>query len=553
MLTKWWKEAVVYQIYPKSFKDSNGDGFGDLNGITEKLDYIKDLGADVIWLCPINCSPMLDHGYDISDYYHIDPIFGSDDDYIRLIREAKSKGIKVLMDLVVNHCSDKHAWFQDVLDNEDSPYKDYFLIEKTDDGSAPNNLRCYTGGPAWTKISGGRWYFHSFAKEQPDLNWENPRLRDDILNMMKYWLGLGVAGFRIDAIGNLKKNKAVFEHGTLEPDGPDGMRNVQEYILMQPGIEQFFAQMKEKVFTPFDAMTVAELSVPYDRLSEFAGENGYFSMVFDFSYTDIDVERRDGYEWKRRWNMGELKEKLLQSQMQLQKYGWGSPYLENHDQPRSVSKYIPRKDMSDTSKKALAMLYFMLRGTPYIYQGQEIGMENCPFGSIDNYRDPVAIERYQDCGNDEEKKMAVLDYLEKRGRDHSRTPMQWDDTDYSGFSEVRPWIMVNPDHKVINVRKELGDDESVLSFYKTMIKLRQKSEYSRILTYGDFQKAEESEDCVIAYFRKLDDRRMLIAVNLSDQEQKMEKIDLSDAKIVLNNYASCGNRLKPYQAILAEY
>ena len=314
MAGKWWQKAIVYQVYPKSFQDTNGDGIGDLQGIIRRLDYLQDLGVNMLWLCPINVSPMCDNGYDIEDYYHIDPSFGTDEDFEALIREAGSRQMKVIMDLVVNHCSYRHKWFQDVLRNPASPYASYFIIREGFGGKEPNNLRCYPGGSAWERIgNSNRFYFHSFAKEQPDLDWENAALRDEICTMMNYWQDKGVAGFRVDAIGNLKKSDQALSRTRFEPDGEDGLTSLAPYVLMQDGIQDYLKEMRDRVFKPHDSFTVAEVSVPEHKLLEFIGPDGYFSTVFDFSYTDIDVEERGGATWKRPWTFREMKEKIILS------------------------------------------------------------------------------------------------------------------------------------------------------------------------------------------------------------------------------------------------
>ncbi|MDE6055101.1 MAG: hypothetical protein K2G55_15395 [Lachnospiraceae bacterium] len=374
MKKKWWQESIVYQIYPKSFQDTNGDGIGDIQGIIRHLDYLNNLGINMIWLCPINVSPMKDTGYDIADYYKVDPSLGTNEDLEELVRCADGYGIKIIMDLVVNHCSDQHRWFKKAIENPDSKYASYFIIEETD-GSVPNNIRCYNGTSAWERIGdSNRYYYHAFAKEQPDLNWENPSVRKEIIDMMKFWQKKGIAGFRIDAIGNLKKSKEVFERKMYAPDGNDGLVSQEAFILMQDGIDEYLKELQDEVFDQYDMFTVAEVNVPEVKMPDFMGEDGFFSTVFDFTYTDLDIEKISGVEWKREWTIKEFKENIFQSQNAIQKCGWGSPYLENHDQPRSVNKYIPKEDLGYESKTALATLYFFLRGTPFIYQGQELGM-----------------------------------------------------------------------------------------------------------------------------------------------------------------------------------
>lgn len=550
MKEKWWKKSVIYQIYPKSFKDSNGDGIGDLNGIIEKIDYLADLGIDVIWLCPINVSPMMDNGYDIADYYNVDPIFGTNEDFERLIACAKERGIKILMDLVVNHCSNQHKWFQEAVKNPESEYADYFLIEETS-GKEPNNIRCYNGTSAWERIDeSNRFYFHSFSKEQPDLNWANPNVRQEIIRMMKFWQKKGIAGFRIDAIGNIKKTKEALAQTILPTDGTDGMVSVDKYVLMQDGIEAYLAELRDEVFERYDMFTVAEVSVPEGKMEEFVGEHGFFSTVFDFSYTDMDVEKSNGKEWKKKFTIREMREKIFASQNMIEKYGWGSPYLENHDQPRSVNKYIPKESIGYESKTALGALYFFLRGTPFIYQGQELGMENYPFSDISQIRDPFAVQRYEQSVKNGENPQKDMEYFRARGRDNSRTPMQWDESIYAGFSEEEPWIAVNPDYETINAKTERQNDKSVYHFYKKMIALRKQSEYSDVLTYGDFSPIESDEDALIGYYRSNGEKRVAVLVNFGEGEAAIPK-QLANGKRILDNQDRWNTeRLLPYQAVL---
>lgn len=548
MKEKWWQKSVVYQIYPKSFQDTNGDGIGDIQGIIRHLDYLNNLGVNMIWLCPINVSPMKDNGYDIADYYKVDPSFGTNEDLEELVRCANGYGMKIIMDLVVNHCSDQHKWFREAVEKPDSKYASYFIIEETD-GNEPNNIRSYNGTSAWERIGdSNRFYFHAFAKEQPDLNWENKSLREEIIHMMEFWQKKGIAGFRIDAIGNLKKSKATFERKIFEPDGNDGMVSVEPFILMQDGIEEYLKELRDEVFDKYDMFTVAEVNVPENKMPEFIGENGLFSTVFDFSYTDLDMEKIGGKEWKRNWTVKELKEKIFHSQNMIQKCGWGSPYLENHDQPRSVNKYIPEKDLGYESKTALATLYFFLRGTPFIYQGQELGMENYPFKCIEEMRDQYAVDRYvqaEKCGEDAQK---VFDYLRARGRDNARTPMQWNTDPYAGFSTVMPWIDVNPNYVSIN-SQQLKEPKSVFGYYKEMIRLRSNSEYAKTLTYGDFRSIVTEEDNFICYSRYDERYEITILINFG-----ADMISLPDGlkagKVLLNNRMERDGTLHSYQAIV---
>ncbi len=548
----WWKEAVVYQIYPKSFQDSNGDGIGDLRGIINRLAYIKELGVNVIWLCPVYMSPMDDGGYDISDYYHIHPMFGTDADMDELIEKAGEMGIKILMDLVVNHTSDEHEWFQEALQNPKSKYVDYYIFKETKDGNPPNNWRSYFGGPAWERVEGtNRFYLHAFSRKQPDLNWENRELREEIYRMVNYWLDKGLGGFRIDAICNIKKR---MEYGFFQSDGEDGLRYIGDFILNQPGIEEFLYELNERTFRPHNSMTVAEANVPEELLEQFIGEKGFFTMVFDFSYADIDVP--DTGEWfrPRHFTVSELRKNIFNSQKMVQEKGWGAVYLENHDQNRSVNKYLPKEDIHYYSKTMLGSLFFFLRGTPFIYQGQEIGMENMTLESIADYDDIATHGQYEralKAGIREEEAFAIV---AKRSRDNNRTPMQWDEGKNAGFSDAEStWMKVNPDYKRISVARQEKDEESVLNFYRKLAGLRRGGKYASVMTYGVFLPYEVEEASVIAWQRIADTERLLVIHNFQNREGVVKIPEGYDEKVIGNyksEYFNTGSyRLKPYECI----
>ena len=551
----WWKHAVVYQIYPKSFQDSNGDGIGDLKGIISRLDYLKRLGVNVLWLCPVYQSPMDDGGYDISDYYHIHPMFGDDADMDELIRKADGMGIKILMDLVVNHTSDEHEWFQQALKDPDSKYADYYIFKETADGNPPNNWRSYFGEPAWTRVEGtNRFYLHEFSRKQPDLNWENEALREEIYRMVNYWLDKGLAGFRIDAIGNIKKR---LEYETFQPDGEDGLRYIGDWVLNQPGIEVFLRELNERTFRPHNSMTVAEANVPEELLNLFIGEEGFFSMVFDFSYTDIDVPATGEWFRPRDFTVEELRKAIFSSQRMVQEKGWGALYLENHDQNRSVNKYIPEEEIGYHSKTMLASLFFFLRGTPFIYQGQEIGMENIRMASIDDYDDIATRGQYARAMNAGLDKETAFDIVAKRSRDNSRTPMQWDSGKNAGFSSAdRTWIRVNPNYKSINAADQEHPD-SVLSFYRELIRLRKDSKYSDIIISGEFLPYESEDPCVIAYQRSTAHERLLVIHNFQNRQSAI-RLPKGHLKTVTGNFPDNHTqkdapqrlyRLLPYECI----
>lgn len=549
---EWWKGAVVYQIYPKSFQDVNGDGIGDIRGIIKRLDYIKELGANVIWLCPVYKSPMMDNGYDIADYYHVDPMFGTDEDLEELLRIAEEKDIKILMDLVVNHTSCQHEWFQKALENPDGKYGKYYIFRKGSNGGPPDNLRSYFGGSAWEPVGkDDLYYFHCFAKEQPDLNWENQELRQEIYLMINYWLDKGIKGFRIDAIGNIKKN---FAKDYYQPDGADGMCYAGHWTQNQPGIETLLKEMDDCTFRPHNSMTVAEVSVPEERLGEFIGKDGFFRMVFDFSYADIDVP--DSAEWYKPtgWTIADLREKIFHSQYVTQEAGWGCTYLENHDQPRSVNKYIREGDINYHSKTMLAMLFLCLRGTPFIYQGQEIGMSNIRMDSVEDYNDIATIDQYQRALKDGVSEEEAWSAMYRRSRDNSRTPMQWNSEKNAGFSDAdKTWLKVNPNYRWLNVEAEKKEAVSVLNFYKALIRLRRDSQYSDLFINGDFKPHEEDSPFIIAYERNIGSESMVAYFNFQNKEEAVS-VPFGYSEKIIGNYtdfsASQGPYcLRPYECI----
>lgn len=550
---QWWKEAVVYQIYPKSFMDSDGDGVGDIRGIIDKLDYIEELGVNVIWICPVYKSPMDDNGYDIADYYHVDPLFGKDEDLEELIEKASERDIWILMDLVVNHTSDEHEWFQKALTNPQGEYADYYVIKETEDGNPPNNWRSYFGGPAWEQIEGtNKYYLHAFGKKQPDLNWENEKVREEIYQMVNYWLDKGLGGFRIDAIGNIKKN---LEFGTFRPDGEDGLCYIGDWILNQPGIEVFLNELKERTFLPHNSMTVAEANVPDELLGQFIGENGFFSMIFDFSYTDIDVPATGEWFKPYPWTVEELKEHIFHSQIETLKRGWGAVYLENHDQCRSINKYIPEKEINFYSKTMLASLFLGLRGTPFIYQGEEIGMENIKMDSLADYDDIATYSHYQRAIQSGMEKERAFDLVSRRSRDNSRTPMQWNSGEQAGFTTAaKAWLKVNPNKEFINVEEEKDREASVLHFYQKMIHLRREGENSDLLIYGDFRPYETKDSKVIAYERVLGEKRLLAIHNFQNRESRVMLAGEVQERII-GNYKDLqmnGNYciIRPYECLI---
>lgn len=556
MKNEWWKESVVYQIYPKSFQDSNGDGIGDLKGIQSRLPYLSELGIDVIWLSPIYRSPMIDGGYDISDYQSIDPMFGTMKDMDDLIQEANKYGIKILMDFVANHTSDQHQWFQEALNNPESKYRDYYIFKEGLDGKAPNNWRSYFGDSAWTAVPNeeNMFYLHAFAPEQPDLNWENPAVRAEMIAMLNWWLEKGLGGFRIDAILNLKKS---FAYGQFEPDGEDGLAWIGRWILDQPGIELWLKELDEKAFKKHNCLTVAEADVPLERLEEYIGRDGVFRMVFDFTYTDIDVPQTGEWFKQSGWTVKELKEAIFSDELETQEIGWGAKYLENHDQPRSINKYIPKEDISDRSKKMLATLFMMLHGTPFIYQGQELGMENTLMDSMEDYDDIATHDQYQRALLSGMEEAEAFNHMFQRSRDNSRTPMQWSDEQNAGFSEAeKPWMKINPNYVELNAKEAIQNPSSVLNYYRQLIDLRKNSGYKNVIVYGEFLPLE-TQEAVIGYKRVLDTEELIILNNFSNKETVVD-LSMEKGKLLLANCdVSINNNtvtLAPYASVvLANY
>lgn len=554
---EWWKESVVYQIYPRSFRDANQDGVGDLLGIQERLPYLKQLGVDVLWLSPVYKSPMVDGGYDIADYQDIDPMFGTMADMDRLIEAADQQGMKLLMDLVVNHTSDQHDWFQQALADPQSKYRDWYIFREGVAGQPPNNWRSYFGGSVWTAVPGeeNMFYFHCFAPQQPDLNWENPDVREAIIEMINWWLDKGLGGFRIDAILNLKK---TIQYGEFPPDGEDGLCWVGRYILNQPGILDWLQELDRRTFRAHQSFTVAEADVPFADLPQYIGEDGVFRMVFDFSYTDIDVPETGEWHQQSGWQVADLREAIFANELMTQKVGWGAKYLENHDQPRSINKYIPAADISDTSKKMLATLFMMLHGTPFIYQGQELGMENIMMDSLADYDDLATLDQYQRAvlsGISEEE---AFYGLFKRSRDNSRTPMQWDDSPQAGFTEAATsWMKVNPNYPAINVAVEEQDPASVFHYYRALIALRRDPRYREVTIYGTFVPVVDNPETIL-YERVLGAQKLLVAVNFSNRPQAIT-IPPGYQKILLDNYpvtesleavAGGSYQLRPYESFV---
>ena len=553
MERKWWQDKVAYQIYPKSFYDTNGDGIGDLPGIIEKLDYLKDLGVDIIWLSPCYRSPLADQGYDISDYYDIDPRFGTMEDMDRLIAEAKKRGMYILMDLVVNHCSDEHEWFKKACQDPDGKYGNFFYLRDKKEDELPTNWRSYFGGPVWEDLPGtNKQYLHVFHKKQPDLNWENPELREEVYKNINWWLDKGLGGFRIDAIINIKKALPMHNY---EPDREDGLCYIGKMLEEATGIGEFLGEMRDRTFKPHDAFSVGEVfNAKDEELPDFIGDNGYFSSMFDFNETIFGGSEKGWYDCKE-ITPDDYKRCCFETQAKMGNFGFVSNIIENHDEPRGVSHYIPEGDCCNTSKKMLAALNFMLRGLPFIYQGQELGMENVPFKSIDEVDDISTLDEYKVALDAGLAPDAALKAVARRSRDNARTPMQWSDGKNAGFTTGTPWLRVNPNYTAINVEKEAQDPDSVLNFYKKLIALRKDPDYKETVVYGALEPFMEERHNLMAYYRKWD-KTLLVVGNYQWDEQEIE-LPGACKKVLINNYPDVvidGNKIKlhGYQVLVLE-
>lgn len=553
-MKKWWHDKVAYQIYPKSFYDTNGDGIGDLKGIINKLDYLKELGIDIIWLSPIYCSPMVDQGYDISDYYNIDPSFGTMDDMETLLKETKKRNMYVIMDLVVNHCSDKHEWFRKALEDPDGEYGEYFYIREGKGNKPPCNWRSYFGGSVWERIPNtNKYYFHAFAKEQPDLNWENPKVKEEIYKMINWWLDKGLAGFRIDAIINIKKDLSFQD---FEADGDDGLCDMSKMLEKVIGIGDMLKELKEETFDKYDAFTVGEVfNAKEGELYKFIGKDGYFSSIFDFDMEVLGQEQSNRWYLNKDFTTNQLRDVIFKSQIEALGIGFKANIIENHDEPRGVSRYIMDGECNDISKKALAIIEVMRRGIPFIYQGQEIGMTNNKVDCINKFNDISTIENYDRAIKEGFSKEEALRLVNKFSRDNARTPFQWDNSINAGFTKGTPWLQVNENYKEINAKLQIDDKDSVLSFYKKLINLRKSNEYKEVVVYGEFIPDLEAYDNVIAFYRKGANKCLMVIINYQNKEQI---INFNKTyKILINNYKDLkfvNNELmlKPYQGIIIE-
>ena len=546
----WWKESVVYQIYPRSFKDSNGDGIGDINGITSKLDYLKELGIDVIWLSPVYKSPNDDNGYDISDYRDIMDEFGTMEDFDKLLNEAHKRNIKILMDLVVNHTSDEHKWFVESRKSRDNKYRDYYIWREGKDGKEPNNWGSIFGGSAWQYDENtNMYYLHLFSKKQPDLNWENETVRNEIYDMMKWWLDKGIDGFRMDVISMISKDQKF-------PDGKNG--DFGPYSIHGPRVHEFLKEMNKEVLSKYDIMTVGETAgVTIDEAKKYAGfDSNELNMVFQFEHMDLDNNK--DYKWNDEpVKLTKLKEVMGKWQTELEGEAWNSLFWNNHDQPRVVSRFGNDSDeYREVSAKMLGTCLHMMKGTPYIYQGEELGMTNIYFNSIDEYNDIESINAYNELvGSGKVSKEKMMSYLRYKSRDNARTPMQWSDDENAGFTTGKPWMTINPNYVKINAQNEVSDSNSVFNYYKKLIKLRKEND---IIVYGNYKPILEESEEIFAYIRELENKKLLVLCNFTKNVTSAEipaELLNKDAKLLISNY-SCEDldknskdiKLKAYEA-----
>ncbi|HCV65164.1 MAG: glycoside hydrolase family 13 protein [Serratia proteamaculans] len=545
---RWWKQAVVYQIYPRSFMDSNGDGIGDLNGITARLDYLQWLGIDVLWICPMYRSPNDDNGYDISDYQAIMTEFGTMADFDRLLAEVHARGMRLILDLVVNHTSDEHPWFIESRSSQSSAKRDWYIWREGKNGAEPNNWESIFNGSAWKYDAGSEQYFlHLFSERQPDLNWENPQVRAALYDMMRWWLDKGIDGFRIDAICHMKK-----QPGLTDMPNPQGLRYVPSFErhLNYEGLLDYVDDLCEQVFNRYDIMTVGEMNgASAEQGEDWVGEqHGRLNMIFQFEHVKL-WETSHQQSPDAGVDVLGLKNIFTRWQTLLEGKGWNALYVENHDIPRVVSKWGDDKRYWRESATAIAAMYFLMQGTPFIYQGQELGMTNTRFNCLADFNDIAARNRFAKLQEQGMEEAQILAFLSRSGRDNSRTPMQWDDSPNAGFSLAKPWFAVNANYQQINVARQREEPDSVLNFYRALIHLRQQDP---LWVYGRYQLQLAAHPHIYAYSRSQDERQVLVLCNLSAETQQIDAQDLSLEKraLLLSNYPQEGERqtLRPYEA-----
>ncbi len=537
MEKKWWKESVVYQIYPRSFKDSNGDGIGDLNGITEKMDYLRELGINVIWLSPVYQSPNTDNGYDISDYQAIMEEFGTMEDFDRMLQSAHDHGIRLVMDLVVNHTSDEHPWFVESRKSKDNPYRDYYIWREGRDGKEPNNWGSCFSGSAWKyDAATDMYYLHLFAEKQPDLNWDNPKVRQEVFHMMDWWCKKGIDGFRMDVISMISKDPAL-------PDGPvngSGYGDYGPYAVNGPHVHEYLQEMNREVLSKYDLMTVGECSgVTIEEAKKYANQDGReLNMVFQFEHMDLDGG--ESFKWNdRKINLVELKQVLTKWQTELAGTAWNSLFWDNHDQPRIVSRLgdDSTREYREASAKMLGLCLHMMQGTPYVYQGEELGMTNVPFAALEDFRDIESINAYHELTESGQVSPEdMMRFLRYKSRDNARTPMQWDDSENAGFTTGTPWIMVNPNYKEINAKEQMARPDSVFHFYQKLIRLRKERE---IIPYGEYELLLPEDPDLYVYTRALGEHKLLVICNFRKEEKAFtlpEGFDPRKGEILIGNY-----------------
>ncbi|WP_455055945.1 glycoside hydrolase family 13 protein [Merdimonas faecis] len=552
MERKWWKESVVYQIYPRSFKDSNGDGIGDLNGITEKLDYLKELGVDVIWLSPVYQSPGDDNGYDISDYRAILEEFGTMEEFDRMLQAAHERGIRLVMDLVVNHTSDEHPWFVESRKSKDNPYRDYYIWRPARMGKEPNNWGSCFSGSAWEyNEATDMYYLHLFSKKQPDLNWDNPRVRNEVYDMMNWWLDKGVDGFRMDVISLISK----------KPELPDGKPGINGYASFNepangPHVHEYLQEMRRRVLEGRDTITVGECSgVTLEEAKKYArSDEKELNMVFQFEHMDVDADGTNKWSDKK-MDLRDLKHIMTKWQKGLEGIAWNSLFWENHDQPRSVSRFGNDREYWEESAKMLATCLHMMQGTPYIYQGEELGMTNVPFGDVSDFRDLDSINAYRELtGQGVFTPEEMLRYLRYKSRDNARTPFQWSDEKHAGFSSGEPWIMVNPNYKKINAREQMMREDSIFCYYQKLIRIRKQYD---IVVYGTYDLLLPEDPELYVYTRTLGEEQLLIVCNFYGNARMFtlpDSWELEKTELMIGNYKDfkLGKELtiRPYETVV---
>ena len=555
MKKHWWKESVIYQIYPRSFMDSNGDGIGDIPGIITKLDYLKELGVDVIWLSPVYKSPNDDNGYDISDYREIMDDFGTMKDWELLLKEMHDRGMKLIMDLVVNHSSDEHHWFAESRKSKDNHYRDYYIWRPGKDGEEPNNWQSTFSGSAWEYDENTEEYFlHIFSKKQPDLNWENRQLRQEVYDMMKFWLDKGIDGFRMDVINFISKVE-----GLPDAPNPDGKKYVSgsRYFMNGPKIHDYLQEMYSEALADYNVMTVGEMpGVNVEQAKLYTDESrNEVNMVFQFEHVDLDSG--PGGKWDLKpLKLTDLKNNFTKWQTGLEEIGWNSLYLNNHDQPRMVSRFGDDQQYRVESAKMLATFLHMLKGTPYIYQGEEIGMTNVRFDSIEDYKDIETLNMYNEkVKQNGENPSKVMESIYVKGRDNARTPFQWDESEHGGFTTGTPWIQVNPNYTEINAKQAVEDENSIYYYYRKLIQLRKEHP---VIVHGNYDILVPEDENIYVYTRTLASQKLLVLLNFTNQEQIFDVPDELQGKkheILISNYEasiSYGSEisLKPYEAIV---